>query len=227
MDILFPRRCPVCDRIVRFRKEYLCPDCRDTIKYVEDPTCMKCGKALREETEYCRDCAGKRHWYRQGAAVFEYGSVAPALYRFKYGGRQEYADFFGKEMAARLGRQMVSWKPDALIPVPVHTSRKRRRGYNQAELLAAVVSREMGIPLRTDLVKRMRKTLPQKNLNSIQRQNNLKKAFKIQKNDVKLSTIIIIDDIYTTGSTVDALAAVLLASGVKEVYNAALAIGSG
>ncbi|MCI6552199.1 MAG: ComF family protein [Lachnospiraceae bacterium] len=226
LELLFPGRCPVCDGILRFRKEYICPSCQDTIKYIREPVCMRCGKPLGKEEEYCRDCAHKRHYYRQGAAVFEYSSIASSIHRFKYGGRQEYARFFGKTMALRLGRQLEMWKAQALVPVPVHASRKRRRGYNQAELLAAVLAQETGIPLRTDLIRRVKKTIPQKELNSVQRQNNLKKAFKILKNDVKLSTIIIIDDIYTTGSTVDAMAAVLLEHGAENIYYAALAIGS-
>ena len=78
-----------------------------------------------------------------------------------------------------------------------------------------------------DIVARSKKTMPQKSLDGVQRQNNLKKAFKILKNDVKLNTIVIIDDIYTTGSTVDAMAAILRTAGVKNIYYAALAIGRG
>ena len=118
-----------------------------------------------------------------------------------------------------------AWKPDALVPVPVHYTRKRERGYNQAEVLAKVIGGKMGIPVEGRLVRRVRKTLPQKLLGDRERQNNLKRAFKIDRNDVKLKTVIIIDDIYTTGSTVDACAAVLKCAGVKKVYFITAAIG--
>lgn len=226
-DMLFPRRCPICDGVLRFRKEYICPACLEKIKYTKEPVCMKCGKSLWEEEEYCYDCRNKRHLYVQGAAVFEYDSIASSLYRFKYGGKQEYAAFFGRCMASALEERMKRWNVQALVPVPIHPSRKRKRGYNQAQLLAEVISAQTGIPVRKDIIVRQRKTAPQKELDEKQRQNNLKKAFKILKNDVKLNTIVIIDDIYTTGSTIDAMTAILYSVGVGKVYYAALAIGRG
>lgn len=226
-DLLFPRRCPVCDGIIRFRREWICPSCFKKIRFISGPTCMKCGKELQEEREYCYDCQSRRHLYVQGVAVFEYRSVAAALYRFKYAGRCEYADFFGRCMAAVLLEKLKIWKVQALIPVPIHASRKRKRGYNQAQCLAKVIGAVTGIPVRDDIIVRCKKTAPQKELSEQQRQNNLKKAFKILENDVKLDTIVIIDDIYTTGSTINAMTSMLRAAGVKEIYYAALAIGKG
>lgn len=224
-DLLFPKRCPVCDGIVKIGKGYICEECTKNLRFVGEPLCMKCGKPLEEEAEYCADCRRREHPYRQGAAVFEYGSIAASVYRFKYKGRQEYAEFFGRCMAESLRAEWARWKPEALLPVPIHSSRKRKRGYNQAELLAEVVSEQTGIPVRKDLLVRDKKTIPQKELDGSGRQNNLKKAFKIIKNDVKLNTIVIIDDIYTTGSTVDAITRELHKAGVPNVYYAALAIG--
>lgn len=130
-------------------------------------------------------------------------------------------------MAWKLEGRIKQWKAEALVPIPIHPSRKRQRGYNQAELLAKVISARTGVPMRCDIVARRKKTTPQKGLDDVERQNNLKRAFKILKNDVKLSTIVIIDDIYTTGSTVDAMTATLQTAGVKNIYYAALAIGRG
>lgn len=226
-DLLFPRRCPVCDGIVRFRRELICSACLKKIRFISGSTCMKCGKELQQEGEYCYDCQSRRHLYIQGAAIFEYRSVSAALYRFKYAGRSEYADFFGRCMASVLREKLKLWKVQALIPVPIHSSRKRKRGYNQAQCLAEVIGEVTGIPVRDDIITRCRKTVPQKELSEQQRQNNLKKAFKILKNDVKLDTIVIIDDIYTTGSTIDAMAFMLHAAGIKNIYYAALAIGKG
>ena len=149
------------------------------------------------------------------------------IYRFKYGKRREYAEFLGWEMAKYFEDDIRKWKAEALIPVPIHKSRKQQRGYNQAELLAAELSRRTGIPMKSDLVVRLRKTIPQKLLKQSERQNNLKKAFKILQNDVKLNTIVIIDDIYTTGSTIDAVAELLLQAGVGKVYYMVMAIGRG
>lgn len=113
------------------------------------------------------------------------------------------------------------------MPVPVHASRRRSRGYNQAELVASEMSRLTGITMYDKLVKRVRKTVPQKELSIQERQNNLKKAFNITSNDVKLKKTILVDDIYTTGSTLDAVAMELKRHGVKSVYFIALCIGDG
>ncbi|MDE7045569.1 MAG: ComF family protein, partial [Acetatifactor sp.] len=122
---------------------------------------------------------------------------------------------------------LMARRADALIPVPVHPSRKRRRGYNQAELIARRLSELSGIPMEAALIRRVKKTRPLKGLSNSERQNNLKRAFKIDINDVKLNTIVIIDDIYTTGATIDSMAQVLKEKGVKKIYFMALAVGRG
>lgn len=227
-DLLFPRRCPVCDRPVKPAGAYICTACAEKLRYVAQPACMKCGKALRDaQQEYCYDCAHKKHEYVRGVSLYQYGSIRSTVYRFKYGGRREYAEFLGKEMAERLGKQIREWKPDALIPVPLHPDRMRKRGYNQARLLAEEAGKRLGIPVKSDWIRRVKNTAPQKLLDGRERQNNLKKAFNIVQNDVKLNTIVIIDDIYTTGSTVDEMAKECRRHGVSRVYFAALSIGSG
>jgi ComF family protein len=153
--------------------------------------------------------------------------MADSIFRFKYLGRQEYAIFYGRELQQSYGAWLQGIRPDALVPVPIHPSRRRERGYNQAELIAKALSAQSGIPVDLRLISRTKKTLPQKNLTREERQNNLKRAFKINRNDVKLNVIVIIDDIYTTGSTIDAMAEVLLQAGVGKIYCMTLAAGRG
>ncbi len=228
LDIVFPRRCAVCDEPVDEQGKGVCRACAGKISYIHAPFCMKCGKQLQEEKEeYCADCRKKKHTYIQGTALYDYCSMADSIFRFKYAGRQEYALFYGQELFERKMAWIRVIKPDGLVPVPVHRARKRMRGYNQAELIAKAFSTLSGIPVYDNLVMRTRKTGVQKNLSRKQRQNNLKKAFKIMQNDVKLSTIVIIDDIYTTGSTIDAVSAVLYEAGAEKVYFMALAAGRG
>lgn len=227
-DLLFPRRCPVCDEVVPWKEGLICRECIPRIRYVGGRYCMKCGKPLeKQETEFCQDCTVRSHAFDRGRAVFLYPSIAGSIYRFKYGGRREYAGFYAQEIQRQLGDAVHNWQPDALIPVPIHWKRRRARGYNQAEDLAVDLGRAMKIPVRKNLVRRCRNTVPQKLLSLRQRQNNLKKAFIISKDDVKLDTIILIDDIYTTGSTVDAMAALFKSAGVKKVFVISLAIGRG
>ena len=189
---------------------------------------MKCGKELNhEEAEYCSDCMRHRHLFDRGRAVFAYKSMSDSIYRFKYKGRREYVAYYAECMAGRLGKWILQRRPDALIPVPIHASKLHIRGYNQAEALARELGSILHIPVETDLIKRVRKTSPMKDLSVSERQNNLKRAFKISRNDVKLSTVIIVDDIYTTGSTLDAMSYELRRAGTTRIYFVTLAIGKG
>ncbi len=226
VELLYPSHCPVCDRVLPFGKQ-ICPACRGHLQPIREPWCMKCGKKLSGEGEYCGDCTRREHAFVRGRAMYEYSSVAASIYRFKYRGRREYTAFFGQEIVAGLGDFIREIAPDGLLPVPLHPARMAARGYNQAELLARDIGRRLGIPVYGKLVRRVRNTRPLKQLNPKERQNNLKRAFNMPANDVKLKKIIVIDDIYTTGSTMDAVAEVLLAGGVQDVYFITLACGAG
>ncbi len=227
VNLLYPRRCPVCDDIVYPGGGKICPECLKKLKLLTPPWCMKCGKKLAEEEEFCTDCSRMKHRFDRGRALYEYQSAAASIYRLKYSGRREYAEFFGEEMARYLSGFLEQIKPDALVPIPLHPRRFRKRGYNQAALLARQLGRCAGIPVREKLLVRVKNTKPLKLQNPAERQNNLKKAFNIGENDVKLKTILLVDDIYTTGATMDAVAAVLRQSGVERVYFITLACGAG
>lgn len=225
MDWLYPARCPVCDGVL-LPGEEICEECIPRLHYVADPRCCKCGKPLQtDEAEYCHDCMDGNHIYDSGLALYEYESIKDSLYRFKYKGRCEYAGFYGKEIAKRLGDRIARWHPDALLPVPMYKRKERMRGYNQAGLLAEAVGVSLHIPVRQDLMVRQRQTVPMKELDPVRRQINLKKAFIIGQFDVKLKCIVIIDDIYTTGSTMDEMTKVLRTAGVSRIHFLTLAIG--
>lgn len=227
-DLLFPRHCPVCDDILPFREQLVCGGCAAKIQYIKPPTCRKCGKQLYDEGKiYCSDCMRREHVFDYGFALYDYQSMKKSVYRFKYGHRGEYAQFYARDIYRNLRQEICAMDADAFIPVPLHRTRQDKRGYNQAELLARELSRLFGVPTRTDIVKRTKKTLPQKQLNAISRQNNLKKAFNIGSDVVKLNKTIIIDDIYTTGSTLDAVASELKRHGVGKIYFITLCIGEG
>ena len=224
--LLYPPRCPVCDEAVPLWDIGICRECVKKIKYVSQPICCKCGKHLEDGTEeYCPDCRERRHFYVKGRALYDYKEIAPSLYRFKYGGRREYARVFGEEIAFYLKDFFEEIQPQALVPVPMYRRKERIRGYNQAALLAEAIGEYTGIPVYKDLVKRIKNTRPLKFLNPEERLNNLKKAFILAENSVKLKVIVIVDDIYTTGSTIDAIAKVLQEDSERKIYFVTLAIG--
>jgi len=159
--------------------------------------------------------------------LYEYQSVAASIYRMKYGGRREYAEFFGEEMGNYLKNFIAQVNPDGIIPIPLHKRRLNKRGFNQAALLANALGAYLGIPVYDRILRRTKNTAPLKLQNPSERQNNLKKAFIMLENDVKLKTILLVDDIYTTGSTIDEVTRVLKQGGVEHVYFVTLACGAG
>lgn len=225
LQLLFPLRCPVCDRIVPTFGEKICLECMKIPVVIGADRCEKCGKKLMTRQKLCKDCRQREHFFIRGRSLYEYQSIADGVYRFKYGGRKEYADFFGREIALYLGEFINNTAPDALVPIPLHKRRLKARGYNQAAVLAKAIGRYSKIPVEEHFLVRVKNTRPLKAQNPKERQNNLKKAFIIGQNDVKLETIIIIDDIYTTGSTIDEAAQVCMQAGVKNIYFITLAGG--
>ena len=227
LDILFPARCAVCDQVLPFGKHEICAGCQINIKYLGNQICLRCGKEVKEGEEYCYDCRKRSHCFDQGRAVFSYEFIRLSLYRFKYAGRKEYAKFYAKSIALRLKEQKEIWQPQALVPIPLHPKKQKKRGYNQAEEIAVELGKIWNIPVITNLVYRTKNTRPMKEIVGTDRQNNLKKAFKLGTNDVKLKTIIIMDDIYTTGSTMDAVAGECRKAGVEKIYFITVSIGNG
>ncbi len=232
VSLLFPRRCPVCGEIVAPQGEKICPGCRTKLSFVSGSLCMKCGKELTfEDGEYCLDCMRRRRTFDRGAALLNYNEVsARSMAQIKYKNKREYLDFYSEEMVKRLGKRMVRMHPDALIPVPVHPARKRVRGYNQAEELARRLSEQTGLPVCADVLVRSKKTAPQKELTPEQRLKNLEQAFSVKEEKLEelwpdLDSVILVDDIYTTGSTIEACARVLKRAGIGTVSFVSICIG--
>jgi ComF family protein len=225
---IFPKTCPMCDKVIR-ADMYICSRCEKKLKYVDEPKCKKCGKPiLVDEQEYCMDCTKQNHLYEQGISAFVYSDeVKQSIYRFKYHNRRDYSGFYGMAVAKHFYKDIQRWNGDVLIPVPIHHKKYIQRGYNQAKLLAKDISKWTNIPIDSHLLQRVINTKPQKEMNIKGRSKNLESAFKITENVVKYKKVIIVDDIYTTGSTIDACAKVLYDAGVEKIYFISLSIGAG
>ena len=149
------------------------------------------------------------------------------MYRFKYQNKREYADFYAAEAMQLYGKWLHERQVEVIVPIPMYTAKKRLRGYNQAEVFAEALGRESGIPVKKNLAERTRNTVPQKKLNDIDRKKNLKGAFKISQDIVKYKKVLLVDDIYTTGSTMDAVAGELRTAGIDKIYFLCISIGQG
>ncbi len=229
-DWVYPRRCVFCDGLLRRKEKFLCSSCRKKqLQIVTEPRCKKCGKQiLTAEQEYCYDCSHFSHAFDYGRGLFLYQEpLKSAVMRFKFSGRKEYGQYFGRIMQIQSADFLNHIKPEVIIPVPIHKKKFYTRGYNQAEVLARELSRGLSIPVRTDLVLRKKFTKAQKELGKKERKKNLEKAFQVKKEIAFYECVLLVDDIYTTGSTIHAIAKKLKESGVKKVYFISLCIGKG
>ena len=164
----------------------LCKSCDKKLEYIKEPICKKCGKQLEiDEQEYCGDCKKYMHVYDSGLGIFAYtDDIKKCIYDFKYNDMKIYAKFFGAKMAERSVDYIKHWDADVIIPVPVSKEKYVKRGYNQAAELAEALGREMGIPVYDNLIIRKVNTKPLKNMSPAERQNSLKKAFILRKDQL-------------------------------------------
>lgn len=229
LALLFPPRCAVCDEILRRGERGCCAACRAKLPWVHEPACMKCGKPIaRYEEEYCQDCRKDRHYFERGSAAFVYAEgMRHSIYRMKAENRRDYLDFYAEAMVQALTPHLLFWQPECLVPVPMHWKKKRKRGYNQAVLLARKISRLTGIPVKEGLVRCVRPHAEQKLLGRAERLRNLAGSFAVQEPVDGLKCVLLIDDVYTTGSTVDELSRILKQAGIRRVYFLVLCIGKG
>lgn len=229
LDMLYPKHCPLCGKVLSFGGGCVCEGCLKEQKRVQPPYCMKCGKTLEDALEeYCMDCTSISKSYKRAFPVFVYnGAIKNALYEFKYKNQRSYGEFFGACIVQQYGEQLKSLGLDGLIPVPIHKEKRKVRGYNQAEVLASFLGSQLNVPVYPNCLVRIINTSPQKELNDKIRMKNLKNAFKIGENTIKLKKALLVDDIYTSGATMEACTKVLLEAGVEEVYCTSVAIGKG
>ena len=226
VDLLYPRRCPFCHDVAPVGKE-ACPECLEALPYVEEPRCRKCGKPVDETLVYCEDCMELRRSFDAGCSAFVYDDRMRETIRcFKNKGRAEYGGVLGRLLYVYARRELSEWDPQCIIPVPVHRKRLKARGYNHAELLAEEIASLSGIPLLTGALLRTDQTEAMRRLDREGRRRNLRGAFSASGKELP-ARVLLVDDILTTGSTLDECALTLKEAGAKEVYFVTLCTGGG
>ncbi len=211
----------------------VCNECVPKVPYITGARCYLCSKQLSDErVEYCYDCLER---IRKKDVFFE-RCVAPLRYnadmrctmeKLKYSNKREYAEFFAECVVRVYDGLIKDWEADILIPVPIHMRRMVKRGYNQAALIAKHINKELRLEIMEDVLVRTRNTVVQNKLNDKDRRKNVTGAFKIQKNVVQYKKVILVDDIYTTGSTINSCARILKEAGASQVYAVCACIGAG
>ena len=225
LDLVYPRKCLVCETL---NPHYICPSCLSEIERISRPYCIRCGHPMPRAR--CWNCWGRVRSFTTARAAGAYsGILRRAIHDFKYGGCRVLAD----PLAQLLHRYLTTsadfpWRrADCIIPVPIHPARQRIRGYNQSELLAERLSGTTGLPLLRDAVVRKHPTRPQVELSGDERRTNVKAAFQASKPaELKGRIVILLDDVATTGSTIQECSLALLAAGAFKVYVVCLAFGA-
>lgn len=224
MEFLYPRTCCFCGKL---SEKSICDECRKKVEYIAEPRCKKCGKPIRyEEQEYCGDCENQRFHYEQGRNLWVHkGAVPWSIYQFKYHNRRIYGEFYAQEFYRLYGKWIREREIDVIIPIPLHRKRKRKRGYNQSEIVARHLGKIMDIPVDAKAIVRKKYTIPQKTLDDRNRRKNLKNAFVVTREKLYSKNILLIDDIYTTGSTIDEAAKVLMEKKHNKIWFLTISIG--
>ena len=234
LDIIYPVRCPVCGEIVIPKGDKICMACKNKLQYIKEPRCKRCSKPIeQEEKEYCSDCQRKNFHFDKGYSVWIYDdTMKHSIANFKYHSKKEYAKFYTQEMVGLYGNSIKKFSPDVIVPIPIHRSKYLERGYNQADILARGIGKELCIPVLSNLLVRNKKTLPQKKLSDKERLRNLQEAFQLNEKAAncyhkEITKVLLVDDIYTTGSTIETCTNVLKSYGIREIYFIVLCIGKG
>ncbi|HIJ81026.1 MAG TPA: ComF family protein [Desulfuromonadales bacterium] len=218
LDFLSPPLCHVCRAFIPDAGElHICPACREQLTPVITPLCSVCGIPFdgSGQDHVCGACLTDRPHFDSARAPLLYeGSVRNLIHSFKYDRRTHLRRPLALLIIEHLGTFLNAGRFDMIIPVPLHRSRLRSRGFNQAILLGSLLAERLSLPMPVNLLDRIRKTEQQVDLTAAQRRQNVKGAFAvIVPERVREKRIILLDDVMTTGSTVDECALELKKSG--------------
>jgi ComF family protein len=221
IEIILPAQCLLCH--LPSNNKLICKHCQKALTQ-ERSCCQHCGLPLPKPQPFCGNCLQQGHLFTQLHAVADYHSPYPQLIKqFKYKKKLLNGELLAQLLITSINRNTSAQqrsKIDYLVPVPLHKRKLQQRGFNQSQLLAERISAKLHIPLLLDLVIRQKQTCAQENLSLQKRKNNLKEAFTVapgEKSKLSGSYIVIIDDVVTTGATVNSLSQVLLQAGALRV----------
>ncbi|MBQ1310567.1 MAG: ComF family protein [Blautia sp.] len=217
VNLLYPHRCPLCRQVLPDQHRLVCAACEKKLRQVRASRCMLCSRPVEPEEEYCQECRNHPRAFEKGQGIFLYDDMwKKSIEEYKFRGAREYSEFYARCMVL-YGQEMISaFRPDFLCGVPMYWKKQRQRGFNQSVLLAEKISQQTSIPVNKKAVVKIRPTKAQKTLGRRERRRNLEEAFRVTER-LHGERILLVDDIFTTGSTVDALASALRKNGASRV----------
>lgn len=227
VDLLFPPRCVACSSL----GTWLCTTCVGEIRVIHPPLCRRCGLPLQPpgpggalplRCDRCRQLP--QEWEGLLAYAFHDGPLKTAIHQFKYEDLRCLAPLLGGLMAAGWrALAPAGWQPEVIVPIPLHPSRQRQRGYNQAALLARELGAYLGCPVVEKTLVRIKATAPQVGLGLEERRTNVRDAFVCRDNRLRGKKILLVDDVCTTGSTLESACLAMKESGATSVLAYTLA----
>ncbi|HUN56358.1 MAG TPA: ComF family protein [Smithella sp.] len=222
-EVVFPPRCLGCAEILHpVSGQIFCPDCGDKIKFITGDICHICGTTFPDSparSHLCGDCLENKIYFSCARAVFSYENfILNAIHQFKFKRNISAGEILASFMAGFSFPDIDFADYSLLIPVPLHIKRLRERGFNQSLVLARAVGKKRQIPVNFSVLKRRRFTLTQTGSNREERKENIKGAFEVT-NPKKIAgkNIILVDDVYTTGATINECAKTLVKAGARKI----------
>lgn len=233
LDLIYPEEgiCFICDTYDDgINEEHICSQCREKLSFIGENKCSICGKPLESDTliKKCYSCKKHPHYFSKAIAAVEYqGIIKEVIYKYKYGNRPYLYKALGPILIQAIRESDIDIGDiDIIVPVPLHRMKIIKRGFNQSELLGRYISKGFDIPISVGNLIRQKRTLRQNSLDRSNRRSNIKDAFRIKKNvEFTGKRVIVIDDIFTTGATVDECSKKLVQAGAKEIIVVTLATG--
>lgn len=215
LDLIFPNRCPCCNSFISWN-ELLCAECSDKLLPVSDKLCEKCGKleCLCSENNYSFD---------KVYACYEYLNAKNGIISLKKGSNPNFGIYVGNMLADLIISECQPLTPELIIPVPMSASKKRTRGYNQAEVIANALSGKTGVPLNNKILAKKHSKYEQHSLNANQRKENTGSFYIKNKTCLNGKTVILCDDVLTTGNTTEKCTQLLKSCGASYVI---IAVGA-
>ena len=216
LDLLFPMFCFGCNK----EGSLLCDACVPALRVVP-PQCFVCGKLAPSPVgRTCVSCCKKSHIFGfLSPFMYQQEIVRMMIHAFKYEGMKSLAPFFAEHIFCYLQKYGALPTATLFIPIPLRARRRRARGFNQAELIAVRLGKLTGISVDTTILKKVKDTVPQASLSAQDRRCNLEGSFQISaRAEIKRKTIILVDDVKTTGVTLEEAARVLKKAGAKEIW---------
>ena len=229
VDLVYPPAtyCILCDSYIDGKRRYnICDSCIWKIQWIDGETCDVCGRPMSEEGTYiCADCVDHERYFDQGFTCAAYGLYERKLISdFKKSGKL----FLARNLAQILHDRIVieELDIDGIIPVPIHKVRLKERGFNQTELIGKFLSQKSGWPMWADVLIRVKQTGAMKKMDKWERRKNMENVFQV-KNPEKVigKRLLVVDDIFTTGATLEECAKALKSVGAEKVYILTFAAG--